>query len=59
MILWHVTFTRSVRLIRQRGLLTFQTTNWIKAADRKRYGDGSIYACDNEIDAMRWAGRMD
>lgn len=59
MILWHVTFTRSVKLIRKRGLLTFQTTNWIKRVDGSRYSGGEIYACDSELDALRWAGKMD
>ena len=34
-------------------------SNWIKAGNRKRYGDGEIYAFEHEDDALRWAGRMD
>jgi hypothetical protein len=57
-ILWHVTFTRNVPRIRKRGILTYQTTNWVRP-DGSRHGDGSIHAFESEADALRWAGKMD
>jgi hypothetical protein len=55
---YHVTFTRNVPRIIKRGIMTFRTTNWVKA-DGTRHGDGSIYAFENEHDAVRWAAKMD
>lgn len=59
MILYHVTHTKNVDSIRKRGLRRFQPSNWIKAGDGKRYGNGEVYAFEHESDAVRWAGRMD
>jgi hypothetical protein len=58
-ILYHVTFTSNVASIKERGLLTFQTSNWVKAGDLSRYGNGEVHAFEQEIDAWRWAAKMD
>ena len=56
--LYHVTLTKNIPKIVKKGILTMQTTNWTTGAG-KRYGEGDIYAMTKEIDAFRWAGRMD
>jgi hypothetical protein len=58
-VLYHVTFTKKVPSILKKGLKTFQTTNWVKAGDKSRYGSGEVYAFDHLQDAQRWAGKMD
>jgi len=57
--LYHVTLTKNLQKITQKGILLMQPTNWVKAGDDSRYGEGDIYAMTNEIDAIRWAGKMD
>src|ERR1017187_9567488 len=36
-----------------------QTSNWVKAGDRQRYGQGQVYAFSHPHDAMKWAAKMD
>ncbi len=36
-----------------------QTSNWIKAGDNERYGQGEIFAFTDKRDAIRWGARMD
>lgn len=57
--LYHVTHSSKVDKIRKEGLLPMQTSNWVKAGDKSRYGKGDIFAFDNPEDAARWAGKMD
>jgi hypothetical protein len=57
--LYHVTATKNIPGIKAKGLLMMQPSNWIKAADKERYGQGEIYAFENETDAHRWAAKMD
>lgn len=56
---YHVTSTKNVAGIRKKGLLGLQSSNWIQAGSKKRYGGGNIFAFDNETDAHRWAAKMD
>lgn len=58
-ILYHVTRTTNVPKILSKGILLLQTTNWVTAGNKERYGSGEIYAFDNKTDAYRWAGKMD
>lgn len=55
---YHVTFTKNVNKIKKKGLLTFQTTNWVKGTG-DRYGEGQVFVFENEKDAIRWAAKMD
>lgn len=57
--MFHVTHTKLVDKIKKKGLLMMQTSNWVRAGDRDRYGAGEIYAFEKEADAKRWAARMD
>jgi len=54
-VLYHVTQTSNVPKIIKRGIKTMQTTNWVKAGTRERYGDGEIFAFEELTDAIRWA----
>ena len=36
-----------------------QTSNWLQAGDKERYGSGEIFAFTDKRDAIRWAGKMD
>jgi hypothetical protein len=45
--------------IRKRGILPFQASHWKKLGTGERYGEGEIFAFENERDAIRWAARMD
>ena len=57
--LYHVTLTKNAPKIKAKGLLMMQPSNWVKAADNGRYGQGEIYAFEHPIDAYRWAAKMD
>lgn len=57
--LYHVTLTKHVPSIQKKGLLPMQTSNWVKAADKKRYGNGEIYTFEHLADAVRWAAKWD
>ena len=57
--IYHVTRTESVPRIQSKGLLLLQTTNWVKAKDKARYGQGQVYAFTHPDDALRWAAKMD
>src|SRR5262245_43191208 len=59
MNLYHVTLTERVKSIKRSGLRRFMPSNWVRAGDRSRYGNGEIYAFTHEDDAVRWAGRME
>lgn len=58
-ILYHVTLTKNMSKILAKGLTPMQTSNWIAAASKERYGEGEIYAFENRRDALRWATKMD
>jgi hypothetical protein len=58
-ILYHVTKTSSVPRIKKQGILPLQTSNWIQAGSRERYGSGEIFAFEHIKDAIRWAIRWD
>jgi hypothetical protein len=58
-VVYHVTHTKLVPKIKKQGILPMQTSNWSEGRDGGRYGAGWIFAFDNEIDAIRWAGKMD
>jgi hypothetical protein len=52
--LYHVTYTKNIPAIKEKGLLPFQTTNW-KTGKGERYGEGEVYAFEHPQDAVRWA----
>lgn len=56
---YHATLTKNADQIKEKGLTKFNASNWVKAASKERYGDGAIFAFENELDALRWAGKMD
>jgi len=58
-MLYHVTYTKKIPAIRENGLLTQQTSNWVKQGNKERYGQGEVYAFESLEDAIRWAARMD
>lgn len=57
--LYHVTHTKHVGKIQKHGLKPMQTSNWVKAGDKERYGSGEVYTFTHKDDAHQWAGRMD
>lgn len=57
--IYHVTHTKHVAKIQKHGILPMQTSNWIKAGDKDRYGGGEVYAFTHKADAHAWAGRME
>ena len=57
--LYHVTHTKHVAKIQKHGLRPMQTSNWVKAGDKERYGSGEVYTFTHKDDAHQWAGRMD
>jgi len=57
--LYHVTQTKNVNSIKQKGILLLQPSNWIQAGSKERYGDGSIFAFEDMGDAVRWAAKWD
>lgn len=57
--LYHVTFTKNVPRIKEKGLLQFETSNWIRGEGGKRYNeDAGIFAFEHPDDAFRWAFKM-
>ena len=56
--LYHVTETKNVAGIKEKGLLVGRKSNWVKASSGKKYGKG-VYAFENKTDAIRWAAKMD
>jgi hypothetical protein len=58
-LLYHVTHTKHIPRIQKHGLLPMQTSNWVKAGDKERYGKGEVYTFTHKDDAHQWAGRMD
>jgi hypothetical protein len=57
--LYHVTRTSNVEGIKEKGILPFQTTNWVQAGSGERYGEGQIFAFESEKDAIRWGLKWD
>jgi hypothetical protein len=57
--LYHVTHTKHIAKIQKQGLHPMQTSNWVKAGDKERYGSGEVYTFTHKDDAHQWAGRMD
>ena len=58
--LYHATFTKNVPSIKQKGLLQFQPSLWIKGPGGSRYNeDAGIFAFDDPEDALNWAGKME
>lgn len=58
--LYHVTFTKNVSKIKDKGLLQLQPSNWVSRGDQdKRYNeDAGIFAFTHPEDAWRWAFKM-
>ena len=57
--LYHATFTKNVPSIKQKGLLQFQPSLWIKGPGGSRYNEeAGIFAFDDPEDALNWAGKM-
>ena len=56
---YHCTLTKNVSRIQKSGILPMQTSNWVKAGDKERYGEGQIFAFETLHDAARWAGKWD
>jgi hypothetical protein len=57
--IYHVTHTKHVPKIQKHGILPMQTSNWVKAGNKERYGSGEVYAFTHKDDAKAWAGKMD
>lgn len=58
--LYHVTHTHHVPSIQKGGLRWMAApSNWVRAGDKERYGEGEIYAFTDPHDAHRWAAKMD
>jgi len=58
-VLYHVTQTSKTKSIMKKGIVPFQTSNWVKAGSGERYGGGEIFAFRARQDAVRWAAKMD
>lgn len=56
---YHVAQTKNVKNIQAKGILPMQTSNWVQAGNKERYGDGSIFAFEHMADAARWAAKWD
>ncbi len=57
--LYHVAFTENVPSIVKKGIMQFQTSNWVQAGSGKRYNeDAGIFAFEHPEDAFKWAFRM-
>ncbi len=57
--LYHVTYTKNVPRIKEKGLLQFEPSNWIRGEGGKRYNeDAGIFAFEHPEDAFRWAFKM-
>ena len=57
--LYHVTFTKNVPRIKEKGLLQFETSNWVRGKGGERYNeDAGVFAFDHPEDAFRWAFKM-
>jgi GNAT superfamily N-acetyltransferase len=56
---YHVTTTPNAKKIAKQGIRPMQTSNWVQAADKSRYGAGEVYAFEHPDDAARWAAKMD
>ena len=58
-MLYHVTTKANAAKIMQKGILPMQTSNWVYAGNKERYGDGNVFAFTHKQDAARWAAKMD
>lgn len=58
-ILLHVTEMKNAKSIKAKGILPLQTSNWVQAGSKQRYGNGEIFAFVKRDDAVRWAAKMD
>jgi hypothetical protein len=58
-LVYHVTSAAKVPKIQVQGLRPMQTSNWLVAGTKERYGRGEIFAFENLKDAYRWAAKMD
>ena len=56
--LYHVTFAKNINKIKKKGLLQFQTSNWVKRSGKRYNQDAGIFAFENARDAVSWASRM-
>ena len=57
--LFHVTFTKNVPRIKEKGLLQFQQSNWVRGEGGKRYNEeAGVFAFTHPEDAFRWAFKM-
>jgi hypothetical protein len=56
---YHVTRTDAIPKIQEKGILPLQTSNWVQAASKERYGGGEIFVFEHPTDAMKWAAKMD
>lgn len=57
MTVYHVTRTQYIPRIQELGLLLKQKPNWY--ARQGWRPDGALYAFEVEVDAVRWAAKMD
>ena len=56
---YHVTFTRNVPSIQERGISPLETSLWEKSGTEEKYQkEPSIYSFSNPEDALRWASKM-
>ena len=57
--LFQVTFTKNVPRIKEKGLLQFQQSNWVRGEGGKRYNEeAGVFAFTHPEDAFRWAFKM-
>ena len=56
--LYHVTTTRGVESLFNRGITPGSGSNW-ETEEGKPYGAGAVFAFDNVRDAIQWAMRME
>jgi len=57
--LYHVTFSEHVPSIKEKGLMQFQPSNWVKGEGGTRYNEeAGIFAFEDPEDAFKWAFNM-
>ena len=56
---YHVTQTKSVPNIKNKGLIPMQPSNWVTSGSKSQLGEGKLYSFANMEDAVRWAAKMD
>ena len=58
-VVYHITYTDKVSKIQRQGLTRMNTSNWVVAGTKGRYGNGEVYAFQVFEDAIKWGLKMD